>query len=134
MRRHTSACDSVEVRLSCVIVDDNLDFLEAARRLLGGQGIEVVAVATSGAEGIRQVAASRPDVVLVDVNLGEESGGDLARRIADSSDTSSTRIVLISTLTEADVVAMLPEGATIPFVAKSDLSASAIRAAIGLPP
>jgi len=118
-----------EMRLRCLIVDDNPGFLEAARGLLEGQGIEVVAVASTSAEAIRRVAELRPDVTLVDVNLGEENGADLARRLL-SDETSPTRVILISTYAQDDLVEALPSGLTVPFVSKARLSAMTIRAAL----
>ena len=118
--------------MRCLIVDDNTEFLEAARRLLEREGISVVGVATNSAEAIRQVTELQPDVTLVDVNLGEESGSDLARRLTAVSDEASTRVILISTYTQADLADALPGDSTMPFVSKADLSAAAIRTALGL--
>ena len=60
--------------MRCVIIDDNRDFLDAATRLLEHQGISVVAVASSSAEGLQTVENLRPNVTLVDIDLGDESG------------------------------------------------------------
>jgi CheY-like chemotaxis protein len=65
--------------LRCLIVDDNGAFLDAARLLLEREGVTVVGVASSIAEALRQARALLPDVSLVDIGLGEESGFDLAR-------------------------------------------------------
>ena len=120
------------MRLSCVIVDDNPGFLAAARQLLEGQRVDVVGVASTTAEAVERIAAMRPDVTLVDVNLGNESGYDLARRLVAASDGTPTRVILISTYSQADLADALPAGSTIPFVSKADLSEAAIRAALGL--
>ena len=56
-------------------------FLEAARVLLQREGVEVVGVASTSAETLRRAAQLRPDVVLVDIMLGRESGFDLTRRL-----------------------------------------------------
>ena len=71
----------IAVALSCLIVDDNSEFLETARHLLDREGIDVTGVATNSAEAIKRVADLHPDVVLVDVHLAEEDGVLLARRI-----------------------------------------------------
>jgi DNA-binding NarL/FixJ family response regulator len=65
--------------LRCLIVDDNAQFMEASRILLEGQGVSVVGVAMTAAEGLRGAEELQPDVVLVDINLGADSGFDLAR-------------------------------------------------------
>src|SRR3954467_11026977 len=90
--------------LRCVIVDDNLGFLHAARLLLEQEGLQVVGVATSGDEALRAVAALRPDVTLVDIDLGAESGFDVARRLADDRDSRPGQLIPISTHSEEDLV------------------------------
>ena len=68
--------------LRCLLVDDNEAFLEAASLLLEREGVIVVGVASTIAEALRQARALRPDVILVDIGLGTESGFDLARLLA----------------------------------------------------
>lgn len=113
--------------LRCLIVDDNREFLDAARRLLEAEGITVVGTASNVAEALDRVAKLRPDVTLVDVNLGEESGFDLARSLADAKDKPSPHVILISTYAEGDLVDTTPTGGTFPFLSKPDLSGAAIR-------
>ena len=73
--------DPESVALRCVIVDDNSLFLEGAVALLTREGLDVAGVASTGAEAIRIVTELRPDVTLVDVDLGDEDGFELARRL-----------------------------------------------------
>jgi CheY-like chemotaxis protein len=65
--------------LRCLIIDDSLRFLDAARALLERQGIAVVGVASNSAEALQRVEELRPDVTLLDIDLGGESGLELAR-------------------------------------------------------
>ena len=67
--------------MRCLIVDDSPRFLEASRGLLEREGIVVVAVATNGADAIRRAAELGPDVILVDIDLGGQSGFDVVRRL-----------------------------------------------------
>jgi response regulator receiver domain-containing protein len=67
--------------IRCVIVDDHQPFLAAARLLVEREGVAVVGVAATSAEALRLEEELRPDVVLVDIRLGGESGFDLARRL-----------------------------------------------------
>ncbi len=120
--------------LRCLVVDDNPEFLETARHLLEQEGISVVGVAANSAEAIERVAALQPDVMLIDVHLGEESGLQLARRIATVDHGGSPRLILISTYLEGDLAEALETGPTMEFVSKADLSASAIRTVLGLAP
>jgi DNA-binding NarL/FixJ family response regulator len=68
--------------LRCLLVDDNEQFLASATRLLESQGLDVVGRAFSGAEALRRAQELAPEVVLVDVQLGEEE--ELEDLIADS--------------------------------------------------
>jgi two-component system nitrate/nitrite response regulator NarL len=127
MRTRRSGCDSERVALRCLIVDDNALFLDAARVLLEQQGLDVVGVASGGVEALEQVNELRPDVVLVDIVLGDESGFDLARRLKDAGST----VVLISTHAEADIEELVADSPAAGFLPKSDLSAAAIREFVG---
>ena len=80
MRRYHPCCHTCLVR--CLLVDDNSAFVETARLLLAREGVVVAGTASSIAEALRQVSTLRPDVVLVDIALGDENGFELARRLA----------------------------------------------------
>ena len=114
--------------LRSVIVDDNAHFLEAVRHLLEREGIEVVGVASSSAEAVQLVEQLRPDVTLVDIDLGEESGFDVVRRLVGATGVNAGRIVLISTYAEKDFADLIAASPAVGFLSKSDLSASAIHA------
>ena len=113
--------------IRCLIVDDNESFLDAARVLLQREGLIVEGVASTVDEGLRQAVAQRPDVALVDVFLGEESGLDLAQRIAEDRRGDDPVIVLISTQAEDDIVDLIAGSGAAAFLPKADLSASAIH-------
>lgn len=114
--------------LRCLIVDDNASFLEAARAVLEGQGIAVVGVATTAAQGLRLSKALHPDVVLVDIDLGPDSGLELVRKLVDGAEPAArSDVILTSAYPEEDFADLIAESAAIGFVAKSDLSAVAIQ-------
>ena len=115
--------------LRCLLVDDSSGFLEAARVLLERQGIDVVGAVSTGDEALRLVGELQPDVALVDIDLGPESGFDLARRLAQ--ETSLHRVILISTHSEADFADLIAESPAIGFLSKSQLSATAIHELLG---
>ena len=112
--------------LRCVIVDDSPAVLRAASELLQGQGITVVGVAASAEEAVPLVEQLRPDVTLVDIDLGSESGFDLASRLAGNAERAGSRSILISTHDEADYARLIEASPAIGFLPKSDLSAAAI--------
>jgi DNA-binding NarL/FixJ family response regulator len=110
-----------------LIVDDNRPFLEAARVLLEREGLNVAGVASTSSEALRQAETLRPDVMLVDILLGEESGLDLARRLVGDGLGTEATVILISTLAEEDVADLVAESPAAGFVPKGELSAAAIR-------
>ena len=113
--------------LRCVIVDDSPALLRAASELLEDEGIAVVGVAETGQEAIRLRGELKPDVMLVDIDLGPESGFDLARRLARTRDGAASRTILISMHDEADFAKLIQASPAIGFLPKSDLSAAAIQ-------
>jgi DNA-binding NarL/FixJ family response regulator len=112
--------------MRCLIVDDNRRFLDAARTLLEREGLAVVGIALTSAEALRETEVLRPDIVLVDVSLGAESGFELARRLVADHDRGP-KVVLISTRSEADLADLIALSPAAGFLSKSDLSAEAIR-------
>ncbi|KUI39122.1 LytTR family DNA-binding domain-containing protein [Mycobacterium sp. GA-2829] len=108
--------------MRCLIVDDSPQFRDAARDMLSRGGIDVVAVAANSAEALRYSAELTPDVALVDVELGEESGFELAEQLGRSQ-----AVILVSTYAEQDLAEMIAGSPAIGFVPKIALSASAIR-------
>jgi len=118
--------------LRCLIVDDNVSFLEAAVALLEGEGLTVVGVASDTAEAVRQAKELEPDVVLVDIVLGPESGFEVVRRLI-AANPNGPKLILTSTYSEADFADLINQAPVAGFVAKSDLSASAIRRLAGAP-
>jgi CheY-like chemotaxis protein len=113
--------------MRCVIVDDSAAFVDAARRLLEHDGIAVVGVASTSAEALRCVQDLRPDVILVDVNLGEENGFELAEQIHRSGLPTPPPVVMISTDNEQDLAELIATSPAVGFVAKLGLSGGAVR-------
>jgi DNA-binding NarL/FixJ family response regulator len=113
------------VQLRCVIVDDDEPFLEAARTLLERDGLTVAGVAGNCADAMRRVRALRPDVVLIDIRLGEESGFEAARLLAGNGQAAA--LIMISTHAREDYADLTADSPAAGFLAKADLSAAAIR-------
>ena len=120
-------CDANQVIRRCLIVDDNERFLAAAHASLQREGLEVVGTAKTIAEALAKVDELRPDIVLVDIALGQESGFELTRQIVDSHPDLRARIVLISTRREEDFVDLITASPAAGFLSKLQLSARAVR-------
>jgi DNA-binding NarL/FixJ family response regulator len=123
MRARAPTCDP-EPMLRCLIVDDSPRFLDAARGLLQRQGVAVVGVASTSAEALRRAGELRPDVTLVDIDLGGESGLELVRRLQDQD--GPVPVILISTHAEQDYAELIAASPAIGFLPKTALSADAI--------
>ena len=89
--------------------------------------MEVVGTATSSASALEQAALLRPDVLLVDVGLGDESGFDLVVELVEAFPYLESRIVLISTRAEDDYSDLVEASPAAGFISKSELSAKAIH-------
>ena len=112
--------------MRCVIVDDNFLFLESAADLLRREGVDVVGVASDSAAAIRLVTELRPDVTLIDIDLGDEDGFELAQELNDIS-AASFEVILVSTHAEKDLAQLIERSPALGFIAKTRLSAQAIR-------
>jgi DNA-binding NarL/FixJ family response regulator len=119
------------VSIRCLLVDDNDAFLKAASVLLQREGVTVVGVASNSAEALRQVRTLRPDVILVDIGLGDESGFDLARLLARDEQGGSAEVILISARAETDYAELIAQSPAAGFLLKSELSAQAISRILG---
>ncbi len=117
--------------LRCVLVDDNEAFLETASLLLEREGLTIVGMASTIAGALRQVRALRPDLVLVDIGLGNESGFDLARLLAQDGPSGGAEVILISTGAESDYRELIDESPAAGFLAKSELSVRGISRLLG---
>jgi CheY-like chemotaxis protein len=120
--------------LRCLIVDDSAGFLVAARCLLEREGMTVVGVASTGAEALRRAEELEPDVILLDVGLGEESGFDLAQRLAGKTASGPPSVILISTRSADDLADLIEASPAVGFLSKPDLSGEAIREVLGIRP
>jgi DNA-binding response OmpR family regulator len=116
--------------MHCLLVDDNEAFVEIARRVLTRDGVKVTGTASNSAEAVRRFGELRPDIVLIDVMLGDENGFDLARRLAEI-DPPGVPVIMISSGTEADYSDLMAGSSALAFVAKSELSAGGIRRLLG---
>ncbi|BBY78236.1 response regulator [Mycolicibacterium parafortuitum] len=105
----------------CLIVDDSAAFRDAARSMLERGGIEVVGIACDGTEAMRRAEELHPDVALVDVDLGAESGFDVAERLG------GIPVILTSTHDEQDFADLIAASPALGFLSKFALSPGAVR-------
>jgi DNA-binding NarL/FixJ family response regulator len=109
-----------------LIVDDNSAFRAAARQLLERAGFAVVAEAESGAGGVEEAQTHSPDVAIVDVQLPDFDGFEVAARLSKLD--VPPRVILISSLDDADFGALVAGSSALGFLPKAELSGSLISA------
>jgi DNA-binding NarL/FixJ family response regulator len=85
-----------------VLIEDHQALREGLELLLGREGCEVVGTAGTAAEGLELIERLEPDVSLVDIRLGEESGIDLTRRLLESD--AERRVVLYTGSSDVDLL------------------------------
>jgi DNA-binding NarL/FixJ family response regulator len=107
-----------------LIVDDHEAFRTAARSLLDSEGFDVVGEAALGREAIAAVARLSPDVVLLDIQLPDLDGFEVARALA--AHRVSPSVVLISSRDSETYGRRLDQSPVLGFLAKRDLSGAAL--------
>jgi two-component system nitrate/nitrite response regulator NarL len=120
------SCDHLPMRPSVLIVDDHAAFRAAARELLEADGFRVVGEAADGAAALTAIAELEPDVVLLDVQLPDLNGFDVADRLA-----GGPAVVFVSSRSVSSFRWRLAANPAWTFIAKSDLSGEALAAALG---
>ena len=111
---------------SVLIVDDHAGFRATARRLLESEGYAVVGEAADGAAALTAVADLRPDVVLLDVQLPDIDGFEVAGRPTRAD--ASAAVILVSSRDGDDYGSLAGDSGARGFIAKSDLSGAALEA------
>jgi DNA-binding NarL/FixJ family response regulator len=117
------------VRPTVLIVDDHAAFRASARALLEAEGFEVVGEAADGAGAVAAVAALRPKIVLLDIQLPDLDGFAVAQRLAAAS--GAPAVVLISSRDAATYGPRLQATPARGFIPKSGLSGEALAALTG---
>jgi DNA-binding NarL/FixJ family response regulator len=106
----------------CLIVDDNHEFLAAARDFLEREGLDIVGLASTGEAALALARELQPALALVDVDLGPENGVDVAGTLL----AEIAQVILISAYSEADLEELLETSPATGFISKSVLSRAAI--------
>jgi CheY-like chemotaxis protein len=84
-----------------LVVDDDVDFQEATKTLLEAKGYMVV-TASNGEEGYQKAKAEKPDLMLLDVMMANDSDGfDTARKLKEDPATKDIAIIMITGIRKA---------------------------------
>ena len=110
---------------TALIVDDHEGFRSTVRVLLELEGFEVVGEAGDGASAVATADALRPDVVILDVQLHDATGFDVARELMDRG--LARQVVLVSSREASDYGDQITASSAVGFLPKSELSGPALR-------
>lgn len=111
---------------SVLVVDDHIGFRTFVRALLESEGFEVVGDAGDGASALQAVEQLRPDVVLLDVQLPDLDGFEVADRLAAGENPPV--VVLVSTRGAASYRRRLERTSARGFISKGDVSGTSLAA------
>jgi len=111
---------------SCLVVDDSPTFCASVRGMLETGGLAVVATASTLAEAVDATTTHDPDLVLVDIDLGGESGFDVVEVLHGLRPRHAPAILLVSTHDQDDFAEMVEASSAIGFLQKIDLSTELI--------
>jgi len=114
------------VPTTVLIVDDHAGFRSSAHMLLEAEGFEVVGEAADGESALELVAQSRPDLVLLDVQLPGIDGFEVTRRLRANGDEPA--VILVSSRDSGDYGTLAEESGAAGFVSKGELSGAALEA------
>lgn len=118
---------SAEVPVRVLIVDDQLPFRNAARGVVDRlAGYEVVGEAESGEEALVLAAELAPDLVLMDINMGEMDGIEATGHIIGRD--PAVMVVLLSTYDLDDLPSEARTSGASAYVPKDDFGGRGIRA------
>lgn len=110
-----------------LIVDDHPGFRAWVRSMLEEDGLQVVGEAGNGADAIRAVDALRPDLVLVDVQLPDASGFEVAEALSGAAAV----VVLTSSRMAGSYRRRLERTSAAGFVPKTELTGDTLSAFVG---
>lgn len=111
-----------------LIIDDHPAFVKAAGQLLAADGFEVVGQAFDGLSGVALAERLRPEIVLLDIQLPDIDGFEVARRLV-ALDPPPT-VVLTSSRDATDYGSRVGRAPAKGFIGKADLSGARLAALV----
>jgi DNA-binding NarL/FixJ family response regulator len=117
------------MRRRILVIDDNAAFRGALGKVLDTDRFTVIAEAATGASGVQLARQHEPDLVIVDVQLPDTDGFDVAEQLAALD--LPMEVILTSGLHLSDLGTLVAESSARGFIPKAELSVRAIDALLG---
>ena len=95
--------DMSQRAIQVVIADDNEDFALTTKAMLESQGIEVVAVATTGEDAIAQTRRHKPDVLVLDLCLPRTDGLGVLSALSSRDADNKTSVLVYSCIGNEEI-------------------------------
>jgi DNA-binding NarL/FixJ family response regulator len=130
MASNLARCHHTSGLTTVLIVDDHPSFRATARALLQAEGFDVVGEAENGVAALREAKELHPDVVLLDVQLPDFDGFEVATRLT-SRNGHIPAVVLTSSRDSSDFGPLVPQSGARGFIPKAELSGAALKAVLG---
>jgi DNA-binding NarL/FixJ family response regulator len=108
-----------------LIVDDHPSFRASARVLLEAEGFDVVGEAADGATGVSEAHRLHPEVVLLDVQLPDMDGFQVAGKLTNGG--GGPMVILVSSRDSSDFGPLVARCGACGFVPKAELSGQRIQ-------
>jgi DNA-binding NarL/FixJ family response regulator len=115
-----------------LIVDDHTRFREVARQTLGSAGFDVIGEAADGADGVRLAGALCPQVVILDIQLPDTDGFQVAHLLSLLPEPPV--VVMVSSRSESDYGGLVARSAARGFLAKTELTGVRLHALLAEKP
>lgn len=112
--------------VTVLIVDDHRTFRETARFLLESEGFHVVGEAENGESAVAQATSLAPELILLDVQLPDIDGFQVARRVTGSPPAPA--VIMVSSRDDSDFGPLVAASGARGFVTKAELSGDRLRA------
>jgi DNA-binding NarL/FixJ family response regulator len=122
---HRELLEALRPARRVLVVDDHPSFRRCARSLLETEGFEVVGEAEDGAAALALADELEPELVLLDVQLPDSDGFEVAARLLERR--PGLAIVLVSSRDRSDYGSLVERSGARGFVSKAELSGAVLE-------
>ncbi len=85
-----------------LLADDDFTMVALLKTLLGMEGYQTVSLLDKKGDILENIRQEKPDILLLDVHLGDRNGMDLVRQMRATSDLKDIRVIMVSGIDKSD--------------------------------